>query len=109
MSIVLRPDDIEVGQFITVLHSESITAPGVHIEPYSDIKGMPMMVAAVDLPFVLVNHLARCGNQIIDVRRADLKLLSDSYVAACRSICCQPEVNVAIINPCDGESQVEKS
>ena len=91
MSRSLPPEDILVGQYVTVLHVVGEYLPfdcdsdaacrGVH--PLRtlwlpDSGGMPMRVIQVCLPFVLVER-PNGRHRTLDVRRYKLARVSDQY------------------------------
>ena len=91
MSRSLPPEDIRVGQYVTVLHVLRESEPfddefdaawrGVRLQrtlwlPWSG--GMPMRVVEVCLPFVLVER-ANGRHRTLDVRRYKLARVSERY------------------------------
>ncbi|MHC4091351.1 MAG: hypothetical protein ACYSVY_13930, partial [Planctomycetota bacterium] len=91
MSRSLPPEDIRVGQYVTVMHVLRESEPcdcesdvawrGVRLQrtlwlPWSG--GWPMKVVEVCLPFVLVER-ANGKHRTLDVRRYKLARVSDRY------------------------------
>lgn len=87
-SVIVTPDDIETGMAITV-HSGEVMPEQCHIhgEFYSQLKGLPLMVNAVSLPYLACLMVPTGQTVIVDVRRATLCRLSEAYVTAISAQC----------------------
>lgn len=85
---MLYPDDLAPGQFCTVHRGHRVNCPcgcgGRGPEPYERIKGVPLAVLAVNLPYVITAIVQgqAAVNVILDVRECDLCAVSDAYVKA---------------------------
>jgi len=100
MPKVLPPDDLRPGMFVTVLKGHrpetpptpemespigaaiSLLAVGNRVEEYyGNLKGEPLEVRAVELPFLMVRNLERPSRPTfsIDTRRCDLMEVGRVY------------------------------
>lgn len=81
---MLPADDINVGD-VTVLNGEmiptAITPFGeLRREMHYDLKGVPLAVVAVDIPYLMVAILP-CGTiRLLDVREAEFMRCKETYV-----------------------------
>lgn len=73
---ILQPDDFEIGMAITVLNGDCCEAGCC--ERYQQLKGIPMLILEVDLPYIVVG-IAGGHFTHIDVRDCDLKRVTHSY------------------------------
>ena len=89
---ILRPDDITLGQFVTVLNGPHLVV-GYVCDDDGDtlscqravdhsLEGTPLSVLAIDLPYIVVASLAGPGRRVVDIRETDLKKITAEYVAA---------------------------
>lgn len=82
---MLRPDDLETGEFVTVLNGSivptAITPHGcVGREMHYDLKGIPLAVISVDLPYFLIAIVPSGQLRVMDVREVELKRVDGKYV-----------------------------
>lgn len=73
---ILRPDDFDLGMFLSVLNGDCCEAGCC--ERYRQLKGMPLMLMDVNLPYI-VCQLPGGVCVPIDVRECDLVRVSESY------------------------------
>lgn len=82
---MLAADDINVGDFVTVLNGEmvptAVTPFGeLRRELHYDLKGVPLAVVAVDIPYLMV-AIVPCGSiRLLDVREAEFMRCRETYV-----------------------------
>jgi len=85
---MLKPDDLEPGLFCTVHRGRPQVCPcgcgGSGPEPYERLKGMPLMVKAINLPYVAAVLVPASALVIVDVREAELCTINEDYLAAFR-------------------------
>jgi hypothetical protein len=82
---ITRADDFEVGQFLTILNG--VRQPcgcgqACGPEAYEHLRGLPLAVTGVALPYLATTVLHFGKLQVIDTRLCRLIKVSDSYVAA---------------------------
>lgn len=93
MSVELKPDDIEVGQFVTVLRSQLyaekesqdfLTGQMTTTKAWEDnsYKGNVLKVLAVDYPYVAFLDCSHGYSFDLDLRQWKLKKLSNEYIKA---------------------------
>jgi len=91
--MILRPDDFQIGMFVTVAEASEFTGyvhtmdgPTAVAMTNRNGMGMVMQVKAIELPYVAVHFLANgravVGMQGIDTRAVKLMKVSDEYVNA---------------------------
>lgn len=97
---MLRPDDMTVGQLVTVLNAPaacvSFTTGDHEVSQWTydhSLTGVPLQILAIDLPYVVVANMHQTGRRVIDVRETDLMKLSPAYVEALLPPRPQPPVN----------------
>lgn len=83
---MLPADDINVGDFVTVLNGEmvptAVTPYGeLRREMHYDLKGVPLAVVAVDIPYVMVAILPCGTTRLMDVREAEFMRCKESYIS----------------------------
>ena len=80
----LQADDIEVGQHVIILAGEIVhvcSPVGCHEqELYDDLKGVPLAVLAIELPFMLVATIPFGASRLIDTRDVELMRCSQKWV-----------------------------
>lgn len=81
---MLPADDINVGDFVTVLNGvmvpSAVTPYGeLRRELHYDLKGVPLAVVAVDIPYVMVAIVPSGSLRLLDVREAEFMRCSDTY------------------------------
>ena len=99
MAKILQADDLRVGQFVAILNGrrpEPYQAPegeegpsraavmlatsAMIPEPYAAIKGEPLRVVAMNLPFIMVRNLERRSTRFsIDTRLCELIKVDRQY------------------------------
>lgn len=82
-------ETINVGDVVTVLNGKKQRCPAgccVVGEAYEDCKGLPLVVMAVDWPYIITAHLATPGGRVIDARRVKLTKCSGDYVAGFKTM-----------------------
>jgi hypothetical protein len=82
---MLQADDLAVGQFVTVLHGElvpQVIGPAGMFgrELHYDLKGIPLAVLSVDLPYFLASIVPAGQLRVMDIREVCLMKLTDRYV-----------------------------
>jgi len=82
--IILGPEDLERGLFCTV-HSGEWRSCACR-ELYADLKGIPLAVQAVSLPYAMVLVVPSGEARILDVRVVELCRVQDGYVDAFRAL-----------------------
>lgn len=89
MPKVLAPDDLTPGQMLTVLRGRQHTCPcgcgGTGPDSYRQLKGVPLVVLSVNLPYLIGGMVHGQVNVVIDVRECELCAVSDGYVEAFRN------------------------
>ena len=108
---VLGPDDMHVGQLVTVHRGRRQGCMFQHGEAYRAYKGVPLEIAALNFPYVLtLQAVSRQETIIVDLRQADLCRCSAEYLAAMRKAFGLPEtpgvVTPAAASPCAPPSGV---
>ena len=90
---IIRPDDLAPGMFVTVhrgVQCQTIQyAAGAMItseqEYFSHLKGMPIQVQAISLPYIC-GTIVGCNPErvkvVLDLRAVDLCKVSQDYVGA---------------------------
>lgn len=101
---VTQVDDLEVGQFITVLGKKSpeddvhqfdagpvaiMTALTGMPSRYDRLKGLPLKIAAKHLPYIVVqctcgNEECECRPMPIDTREVELTVVGEEYAESMR-------------------------
>ena len=82
---VLGPDDMHVGQLVTIHRGRQLGCMLQHAEMYRVYKGVPLEIVALNFPYVLtLQAVSRQETIIVDLRQADLCRCSDEYLAAMR-------------------------
>lgn len=91
-STILHPDDLTLGQFVTVLNGPNLVISYVCDDDGDtlscqravdhSLEGVPLSVLAIDLPYVVVARLNGPGRRVVDVRETELKRITLEYVAA---------------------------
>ena len=77
-------EDITTGDAVTILRGNVTTICEIgccRAEAYGNLKGLPIMVAGISLPYV-VGSVVGHGRVVLDVRECELTKLSDGYLAA---------------------------
>lgn len=82
---MLPADDINVGDFVTVLNGQTIptgfTPFGeLRRELHYDLKGVPLAVIAVDIPYLMVAIVPGGSLRLLDVREAEFMRCKETYV-----------------------------
>lgn len=82
---MLQADDLEVGLVVTVLRGESVphavTPFGtIDRELHYQLKGIPLAVLSVDLPYFLAAIMPGGQLRVMDVREVELMRLTSQYV-----------------------------
>jgi len=78
-------DDLEVGQYFTVVRNKFKIAPHPNAPESDNLKGSVLQVESINLPYILVNASdPRNGvwKTIVDVRIHQLARVSSDYVEA---------------------------
>ena len=78
----MKADDLHPGQWVTVLRG----APGCFVpecpcECYQHLKGIPLGIVAVELPYVLCRGVGIPGAVVIDTRDCELMRVRETYAA----------------------------
>ena len=105
--MILAPDDIQIGNYVTV-HSvclpfrdrrgqrpQSLPGDAIITAGPPVPAGVPLRILAESLPFVLCSVLepggTEAGPAIIDIRTIRLAPVSDAYVDALRQFCVEED------------------
>lgn len=82
-SILLQPDDLQVGQLVTV-HTgpQRETAYTERTAEDRTFCGLPMKLLAINLPYVALAMLSGPGRVVLDVRELSLMEISSEFAAA---------------------------
>ena len=82
---MLKPDDLEMGLIVTVLSGQTVnTCAGsmiVQREMHYDLKGVPMAILTIDLPYFLIATIPFGQMRIMDVREVELMRCRPTYVS----------------------------
>ena len=86
MPLVLGPEDLTPGMFITIHRGHCVSCPcgcgGCGPESYEKIKGMPLVVRGICLPYVATAIVPVGIPAVIDVRECELMRLDEAYLRA---------------------------
>lgn len=89
--VLLDPEDIQSGMFAMVHHGADAVASQIlpggivmtrEFEVDQDIKGIPLAVLAVSLPYVVGALIPGGSERVIDIRDVQLMRVEPAYVAA---------------------------
>lgn len=95
-----RPDDFKVGKWLAIAECyESFTHPmtGNEIFVGSELKGYPMKIKAINLPYVAVEFNYPTGTKVdfIDIRKYGFVKLNNNYV---KQLKCKPVKKVEVVS-----------
>lgn len=100
MPKIIAPDDLRRGQFVAIYRGQKqeaeqtidsplgeghqlrvVLPPQLMMEDYAGLKGEPLVVRSVNLPFIMVKNLERPRRWVfsIDTRRCELIEVSREY------------------------------
>jgi hypothetical protein len=92
----LAPDDLNLSDYVTILrgHSERCPLGCCQNEVGERFKGVPLVVVAIDLPYILAAVPIGLGTVVLDSRLVELKRVSPAYMQtfkAMNSVVASPE------------------
>lgn len=83
---MLRKDDLKTGQFVTIHHGHNPTCPcgcgAKQGEMYGELKGVPLAVKAINLPYIVAYIVPGGQPAVLDARLCELCEVSTDYVNA---------------------------
>src|SRR5688572_8858117 len=86
MRLILGAEDLAPGMFITVHRGRQATCPwgcgGTGDEAYERLKGMPLVVRGICLPYVAATIIPVGIPAVIDIRECELMRVDDGYLRA---------------------------
>lgn len=81
-------EDINIGDFVTVLRGQKLSCPVGCCEQdsHQEVKGIPFMVTAIQVPYVMC-ALWYGGGKVFDTRECELMAVSQGYFDSFKQMC----------------------
>lgn len=88
---MLTPDDIGPGTLLTILRGNRCPCGLCSEERYGNLKGIPLAVIGINLPYLATAICGGAGSAIIDVRECELTAVTPAYAEAVKLAIGGPE------------------